>query len=272
METGFIQGDEISVYYDPLIAKLIVHGADRDEALRILRIALAEYQVVGPHTNIDFLKRLADHPAFINAQVETGFIPKYHDELFAPKAPASPTILAQTALYLAARSIISSYSALSSNPWSNVALAGFRAGGVTSFRKFELHDPKTDRSASVTLSAPDGRGGFRTVTVVDFDGASTTFENVSPTMSPAEPTTIETMIGGSKSRVDVVSEPLPGSAGGEKLHLFDMIQGWTGMLEVRPPTWLAELKGKTDEKVGSAKAPMRESRVCFSHWCSRRES
>lgn len=94
METGFGTGDEISVrssfifetpfsspfpifqvFYDPLIAKLIVHGSDRTEALRVLCKALREYQVVGPHTNIAFLQRLAEHPAFVKGDVETGFIP-----------------------------------------------------------------------------------------------------------------------------------------------------------------------------------------------------
>lgn len=64
----------LQVFYDPLIAKLIVHGSSRTEALRILRKALGEYQIVGPHTNIEFLKRLAEHESFIAADVETGFI------------------------------------------------------------------------------------------------------------------------------------------------------------------------------------------------------
>lgn len=57
-----------------MIAKLIVHGSNRTEALRVLRKALAEYQIVGPQTNIEFLKRLSEHKAFIAGDVETGFI------------------------------------------------------------------------------------------------------------------------------------------------------------------------------------------------------
>lgn len=57
-----------------MIAKLIVHGSSRTEALRILRKALGEYQIVGPHTNIEFLKRLTENEAFIAGEVETGFI------------------------------------------------------------------------------------------------------------------------------------------------------------------------------------------------------
>ena len=75
VEQGFGVGAQIGVFYDPMIAKLVVHGADRTEALRALRVALEEYQVVGVTTNIPFLRALASHPAFIAAEVETGFIP-----------------------------------------------------------------------------------------------------------------------------------------------------------------------------------------------------
>lgn|SRR5712671_1564340 len=75
VEQGFGTGAQIGVFYDPMIAKLVVHGADRAEALRALRVALEEYQVVGVTTNIAFLRALASHPAFIAAEVETGFIP-----------------------------------------------------------------------------------------------------------------------------------------------------------------------------------------------------
>ncbi len=62
------------MYYDPLIAKLIVSGPSRKEALHAMNQALKEYQVVGPHTNLHFLRRLTAHDAFINEQLETGFI------------------------------------------------------------------------------------------------------------------------------------------------------------------------------------------------------
>ena len=77
VEQGFGTGAQIGVFYDPMIAKLVVHGSDRTEALRALRVALEEYHVVGVSTNIAFLRALAGHPAFIAAEVETGFIPVY---------------------------------------------------------------------------------------------------------------------------------------------------------------------------------------------------
>ena len=75
LEQGFVQGSQIGVFYDPMIAKLVVHGRDRPEALRMLRRALEEYKIVGVSTNIEFLRTLAGNDAFIQGEVETGFIP-----------------------------------------------------------------------------------------------------------------------------------------------------------------------------------------------------
>lgn len=74
IEEGFKQGSKIEVFYDPLIAKVVAHGRDRSEALRVLRKALEEYQVVGVHTNVEFLRRLAGDERFVGGEVETGFI------------------------------------------------------------------------------------------------------------------------------------------------------------------------------------------------------
>jgi 3-methylcrotonyl-CoA carboxylase alpha subunit len=74
LEQGFGAGAQIGVFYDPMIAKLVVSGRDRADALRMLRKGLEEYEVVGLNTNIEFLRALAEHPAFIEGDVETGFI------------------------------------------------------------------------------------------------------------------------------------------------------------------------------------------------------
>lgn len=58
-----------------MIAKVVVHGKDRTEALRMLRKALDEYHVVGVSTNVEFLRTLAGNERFINQELETGFIP-----------------------------------------------------------------------------------------------------------------------------------------------------------------------------------------------------
>ena len=78
-------GDEVSVHYDPMIAKLVVWDNDRNTALKSLRNALDQYQVVGPNTNIEFLKGLAGHPGFIAGDVETGFIQVFFFFFFKKK-------------------------------------------------------------------------------------------------------------------------------------------------------------------------------------------
>ncbi|KAK8043426.1 carbamoyl-phosphate synthase subunit L [Apiospora rasikravindrae] len=86
IDAGFVQGDTVTEAYDGMIAKLIVRGDDRETAIRRLLTALQEYEVVGLSTNIEFLKRLCRSPAFIEGDVETGFIDKWKSELFDPLA------------------------------------------------------------------------------------------------------------------------------------------------------------------------------------------
>lgn len=97
IDAGFIEGDEVSAHYDPMIAKLIVRGNNREDAIRKLAVALEEYEVAGPITNIEFLKTICKSADFIAGEVETGYIEKHHDELFAQQ-PMEPELLAQVAL------------------------------------------------------------------------------------------------------------------------------------------------------------------------------
>lgn len=82
IDTGVRQGDEVSVYYDPMIAKLIVWDEDRERALQRLAKALQEYRISGLATNIDFLYNLATCPPFRSAELDTGFIEKHHSVIF----------------------------------------------------------------------------------------------------------------------------------------------------------------------------------------------
>ncbi|KAJ2855462.1 hypothetical protein J3B02_002158, partial [Coemansia erecta] len=109
IETGVRTGDMISVHYDPMIAKLVVHGDDRTDALRKLRSALAAYQVAGVHTNIGFLSNLAASPDFAAGKVETGYIDKHREELFTETASKTPDAekIALAGLALIADSAIS---------------------------------------------------------------------------------------------------------------------------------------------------------------------
>lgn len=74
VDSGVGAGAEISPWYDPMIAKVIVHGADRAEALRKLRVALGEVEISGVTTNSNFLRKLAAHAGFARGEVDTGLI------------------------------------------------------------------------------------------------------------------------------------------------------------------------------------------------------
>ncbi len=89
VDTGVEEGDEISPYYDPMIAKLIVWDEHRDAALARMRKALADYRVAGVTTNLAFLSRLVACPAFAGADLDTGLIERQKDFLF-PAAQAVP--------------------------------------------------------------------------------------------------------------------------------------------------------------------------------------
>jgi 3-methylcrotonyl-CoA carboxylase alpha subunit len=98
IDTGVREGDEISPNYDPMIAKLIVHAPTRVQALSRLADALDEYAVIGFANNVEFLQRAARHPAFINADIDTGFIAKHSDVLLPPLPAPTDTALAACAL------------------------------------------------------------------------------------------------------------------------------------------------------------------------------
>ena len=86
LDTGVLSGDTISVYYDPMIAKLIVWDENREAAIRRLQSALAETEVVGVKTNLAFLERLARHPAFLAGDTDTAFIARHKADLLAATA------------------------------------------------------------------------------------------------------------------------------------------------------------------------------------------
>ncbi|BCZ79888.1 acetyl/propionyl/methylcrotonyl-CoA carboxylase subunit alpha [Paraburkholderia terrae] len=84
IDSGVREGDTITPFYDPMIAKLIVHGASREEALKRMSQALRGCEVVGPHTNVEFLQRIVASVPFSTGDLDTGLIERHHDALFAP--------------------------------------------------------------------------------------------------------------------------------------------------------------------------------------------
>ena len=100
IDTGVRQGDEVSVFYDPMIAKLIVWDETREKALQRLAKALSEYRINGVTTNIEFLYNLATCKPFVEADIDTGFIEKNNSLIFHKNSQTLENELPMAALYL----------------------------------------------------------------------------------------------------------------------------------------------------------------------------
>ena len=83
VDTGVYEGGEISMHYDPMIAKLITYGADRDQAIKAMSHALDGYYIRGVQHNIPFLSALMNHPRFIEGNLSTGFIAEEYPDGFS---------------------------------------------------------------------------------------------------------------------------------------------------------------------------------------------
>jgi 3-methylcrotonyl-CoA carboxylase alpha subunit len=118
VETGVREGDTISPFYDPMIAKLVVHGPDRETALDALGEMLAETEIAGSTVNTAFLAALAADPDFASGDVDTGLIGRKQDVLTAIPEP-SKDLLAAAALAVSGLSDTGT----PDDPWS--ALAGY---------------------------------------------------------------------------------------------------------------------------------------------------
>ena len=92
VDAGVQAGDSVTIHYDSLLAKLIVHGPDRPAAVRRLQAALRDVQVAGVRTNRDFLAALVAHPVFVAGAVDTGFIASHGAELMQPEGFPAATV------------------------------------------------------------------------------------------------------------------------------------------------------------------------------------
>jgi len=91
VDSGIVAGQDVTASFDPMLAKLIVSGASRSEAMARARAALRDYVLLGCKTNVAFLGRLLAHPAFIAGEIHTGFLDA-HPEVAAEPALAPPTL------------------------------------------------------------------------------------------------------------------------------------------------------------------------------------
>jgi 3-methylcrotonyl-CoA carboxylase alpha subunit len=118
IDSGVREGDTITPFYDPMIAKLIVHGATREDTLAKMQRALEACEIVGPQTNVEFLQRVVTSEPFATADLDTGLIERHHDTLFAPRVepPRAALALACAAQLARERPV-----AQPASPWDGLA-------------------------------------------------------------------------------------------------------------------------------------------------------
>jgi len=97
-DLGIHAGVPVTLFYDPLLAKLTVFGMTREHAIERLRWALERYGIGGIRTNIAFLRAVVEHPAFKNGETDTGFIPRHFEHWKAPAEEIPGEALALAAL------------------------------------------------------------------------------------------------------------------------------------------------------------------------------
>ena len=92
VDTGICEGGEVSLHYDPMIAKLVTHGSDREQAAQTMLRALDRFEIRGIQSNIPFLAALVQHPRFLACETTTGFIEEEFPEGFAGNALSQSVI------------------------------------------------------------------------------------------------------------------------------------------------------------------------------------
>ena len=233
VDTGVEQGDEITPHYDPMIAKLIVWGADRRQALARMRQALAQYRIVGVSNNVDFLTRLVAVPSFANADLDTGLIEREQVLLFptAGAVPADVWLLAALAELLRERRLADKRAALASDPHSPWrALDGWRLNGRTE-RKLAFRLGETVQEVGVEVVG----GTYR----LNVNGTQATARGTLGADSE-----LHAQIGERRTRAAVV-------AAGERRQVFFAGSSWPLSLVDR-----LHVGGEGDEVEGGLRAPM----------------
>jgi 3-methylcrotonyl-CoA carboxylase alpha subunit len=133
-DAGFEAGDEVSLHYDPMLAKLIVYAPDRASAVRRLRWALRDYAVLGVPTNLPLLRRVADHPAFAAGETTVRFLGEHK----LTEAPPEPPVPREVVLLAASGELsrVASAEPFAAGPWRNLGAVRLRysAGG----REYEV--------------------------------------------------------------------------------------------------------------------------------------
>ena len=157
VDTGVVSGDEVSIFYDPMIAKIITWGNDRPEAIRRMQIALSQTEVLGVKTNLGFLEQLCQHPAYLRGETDTSFIAQHKTSLFAPMQ-AAPTAHSLIAASLA---VLDKPQQSDASPWSNTSGWWLNCNAI---RELEFH---TEDDANIVKVVVETRLNTRVFKVFD---------------------------------------------------------------------------------------------------------
>ena len=150
VDSGVEEGDEISPFYDPMLGKLIAWGEDREQArLRLLGM-LDEFAIGGLRTNINFLRRIIGHPAFAAAELDTGFIPRYQEQLLPKPAELGEDFWQAAGQAFAQSQTTAPRTDDLASPWASGN--GFRTGLPT---QISLHLSCEGQDRALTLGAVD---------------------------------------------------------------------------------------------------------------------
>jgi len=124
VDAGVVEGSDVSVHYDPMMAKVIAHAETRDAAIDRMRAALAEFRILGLPTNIPFLLAVLDSPAFRAGRVDTAFLDEAGSGLAAPVPLPAAALAAAVAHAETARAASAGREESGRDPWA--ALSGWR--------------------------------------------------------------------------------------------------------------------------------------------------
>ncbi|KAI2611864.1 carbamoyl-phosphate synthase L chain, ATP binding domain-containing protein [Hypoxylon sp. NC1633] len=242
IDAGFVEGDTVTEAYDGMIAKLIVRGRDRETAIRKMELALRDYEVVGLSTNIEFLKRLCRSPAFIEGDVETGFIEKWKEELF-------DTVVIQPEVYVQAALGIWASQSPKDDVWADCFSDGLNSSRRSySFKSLDVLDQKEGEVVEVVIQHKGNR--LVEARVVRKGEDPQVFDNVAYShVSAPEKTSLVTSFPHTRIQSTVVHAP----ARDNKITIFQ--HGAKTELSLVPPGWYEKVTG-LKEIAASVTAPM----------------
>ena len=236
VDSGVRQGDAISPFYDSMVAKLIVHGDTREQALARLDEALAQTHIVGLATNVQFLRRVARTDSFAQAKLDTALIQREQAVLFHQE----PVGLPLAAAAAVAQTLLHERDSEGADPFSR--RDGFHTHGVVQ-RRFEFEFAGEHVKASLTYE----RGGSLTLSVGCGEAMVT-----SPLVFEPRAGGIELQFAGQRTRAAVYPQ-------GEVDHVFTPL----GATQITSIDLLAH-SGETAAEGGRLTAPMPGKVVSFA--------